>query len=323
MKLLKYISFILLTATFAPSLCNAEANLVSKDWIVMCEEDVFNEKTPFKCHMLSKSKTSGFILLIERDKSNDLSMLLLEEGEELPDSLTTKLQTKSLVKIDKQPSISGSGKISRRNDNYNQITLEEDQDIISDLIGRMKKGSTLNLKIEVAGIPFLGRFSLSGFTKAVNHFLLTDKRRSAVASTGKAGSSKLLGLGLPVKEWEKAHSKVKKDVMGWLYDNDWVVGFTEKNVTLLHRLWERPGITPKEVRSEFKKYIPSDSVFIKKYSPDGRPNTTVKVYTSEKLRKEIDDESKWGEEKPGTFTVFYSADENRILRAFIATGNNP
>jgi hypothetical protein len=71
-------------------------------------------------------------------------------------------------------------------------------------------------------------------------------------------------------------------------------------------------------------FIPRDAEFIKAYSPDGRPETTVTVYHSSWLAELFPNSDwVWFGEPAGTFIVLQNIYDGMSQRFIVATGNNP
>lgn len=127
------------------------------------------------------------------------------------------------------------------------------------------------------------------------------------------------GLGLTRAEFEKRHTKTGKDIMGTIYDNDLIVSFINDRIWYIEQDFST-GISPTEAKAMGALLIPSDNVQVETYSPDGRPETTVNLYTSKSLEKYFD---KWVGGDPGNFTIQYNAYDGIVKRLIVAIGNNP
>jgi hypothetical protein len=136
------------------------------------------------------------------------------------------------------------------------------------------------------------------------------------------------GLGLSQSDWEKTHFKADLGYLaiGTGYDGKYDVMFRESNIWYIERQWSmNNAVTSDVVMAESQGLIPTDSQFIKTYSPEGRPETVVNLYFSESLKSRFNSEDfdSWIGGESGNFTVQYNQYEYGITRMIIALGNNP
>ncbi|MBI3958043.1 MAG: hypothetical protein HY328_04460 [Chloroflexi bacterium] len=131
------------------------------------------------------------------------------------------------------------------------------------------------------------------------------------------------GLGLSKADWEIQHIQTSTDILGPIYDNRYVVVFTDNRVEYIERQRTlQNSVSPQEAEAESRTLIPADSQLVTIYSPRGRPETTVRLYMSEMLKYYFSkDDFILGE--PGQFTVQYNVYDNQVTRMIIALGNNP
>ncbi|MGQ0603094.1 MAG: hypothetical protein ACT4QE_15540 [Anaerolineales bacterium] len=129
------------------------------------------------------------------------------------------------------------------------------------------------------------------------------------------------GLGLSKAEWEQAHRQTDTDFLGPIYDEYYIVMFANEHVSYIERQWATP-VTSQDAEAEGAMLVPSDAVRMEAYSPDGRPETIVILYTSEYLKTQFADEQFVGGEA-GNFTLQYNVFDGVVTRMIVALGNNP
>lgn len=160
----------------------------------------------------------------------------------------------------------------------------------------------------------------------------TSEPTNTLAPAGEPESSNTAasgGLGLSQTEWEQTHTQTGKDILGSIYDEKYVVVFQADNVWYIERQWSTENaVTPDAVEAESQSLIPADSQFVKTYTPEGRPETTVNLYMSESLKSRFNPEDSitgdwWTGGEPGNFTVQYNQYDAGVTRMIIALGNNP
>jgi len=131
------------------------------------------------------------------------------------------------------------------------------------------------------------------------------------------------GLGLTKNEWEAGHTQTGKDVVGAIYDDRFVVLFIDDRAAYIEEQWTTENaISEAEVELIANQLIPADAMRVETYSPEGRPETIVHVYSSESLAT-LFSPDQWGGVDAGTFTVQYNQREGRVTRLILALGNNP
>ncbi|MCG3208597.1 MAG: hypothetical protein FOGNACKC_02208 [Anaerolineae bacterium] len=139
------------------------------------------------------------------------------------------------------------------------------------------------------------------------------------------------GLGLSRSDWEQNHTATNLDYnpLGTGYDHTYDVMFQVGNVWYIERQWPAgDAATVDIIDNETQNLIPADSQFIKTYSPDGRPETTVNLYFSESLKSRFDSADNefgnwWAGGEPGNFIVQYNKYDFGITRMIFSIGNNP
>ncbi len=131
------------------------------------------------------------------------------------------------------------------------------------------------------------------------------------------------GLGLSETEWESSHARTGEDVVGAVYDDRFLVTFLDGRVASIEEQWtEANAISEAEVDVIATPLIPADARPVETYSPEGRPETTVRVFSSASLATAFSQDP-WGGADAGTFTVQYNMRDGRVTRLIIALGNNP
>lgn len=151
--------------------------------------------------------------------------------------------------------------------------------------------------------------------------LPTDTPLPTSTATTEPTSFESGGLGLQTVDFEKSHVQTGTDIMGAIYDNNLIVSFQNDRVWYIEQQWgSGASATPEEAEAIGETLIPADSVLVETYSPDGRPETTVKLYMSESLRTYF---GEWNGGEPGNFIVQYNTIDGAVTRLVISTGNNP
>jgi len=133
------------------------------------------------------------------------------------------------------------------------------------------------------------------------------------------------GLGLPKVEWEQEHIETPLDWgFGTGYDNSYDVLFQQDNVWMIQKQWDTDQSgTLDEIELISSQLIPDDGEYIKTYTPEGRPETTVLVYISDSLATRFDADF-WSYAEPGVFTVQYNTYEGLgIGSMIISIDDNP
>ena len=100
---------------------------------------------------------------------------------------------------------------------------------------------------------------------------------------------------------------------------------------LLSRYWQIDSpVSAGDALSATNLYKSSDAQYVRSYSPEGRPETTVQVYTSAVLAERLGtDPQFWIGGEPGTFIVQYNeyVDHHQlpvgVSQVILSTGNNP
>lgn len=129
------------------------------------------------------------------------------------------------------------------------------------------------------------------------------------------------GLGLQKADFEASHTKTGTDIMGAIYDNNLIVSFQSDRVWYIERQWGSDApVTHEDVEVLSATLIPTDSVLVETYNPDGRPETTVNLYMSESLKSRF---GEWIGGEAGNFTIQYNTYDGAVTRLIIAIGNNP
>lgn len=121
------------------------------------------------------------------------------------------------------------------------------------------------------------------------------------------------GIGLTKEVWEKSHKLTGSDIVGSVYDNKYVVMFSKDRVSYIEILFKKPFPSIKEAENTAKSLIPRDSVFVKKYSPEGIPEKQVLLYKSKWLSSELIYQ----------YNIYSDTSSKGVGRLVIAIGNNP
>ncbi len=141
-------------------------------------------------------------------------------------------------------------------------------------------------------------------------------------------------LGLTRSEWEQVHG-APIDNLGTIYQYGAERGirkdviFSNDFVRILYWQIDSP-VSAGDALSATDLYKPSDAQYVRSYSPEGRPETTVQVYTSAMLAERLGtDPQFWIGGEPGTFIVQYNeyVDHHQlpvgVSQVILSTGNNP
>jgi hypothetical protein len=131
------------------------------------------------------------------------------------------------------------------------------------------------------------------------------------------------GLGLSKEEWESQHMQTGSDILGPVYDDQYIVGFRGNRIWYIERQWSSANaVSPQEVEKVSNTLLPGDSQLVTVYNPSGRPETTVRLHMSEALKIRFADDDFVGGEA-GNFTVQYNTFDGQVTRMIIALGDNP
>ncbi|MEZ4591847.1 MAG: hypothetical protein R3D55_12005 [Chloroflexota bacterium] len=133
------------------------------------------------------------------------------------------------------------------------------------------------------------------------------------------------GLGLSRQEWELAHEWLGEGIgSSQNYANGYAVYFYSDRVWHLEQEYALDGLLLNEARIFAENLIPADSEFVRTYSPDGIPELTVDLYSSESLAQLFDPDL-FTEAEPGNFIVIFGdyEQDGRVTRLVIGLGNNP
>lgn len=111
-------------------------------------------------------------------------------------------------------------------------------------------------------------------------------------------------------------------MVGYMNNHIWIL---EIYLHPLPYTYKKPGISIEESRALSKKFIPSDSKFIKTYK--NQSGSSVDLYTSESLKSlesrfPANAPGVWTGGEVGNFIVIYSGTDE-VKRIVIGTGNNP
>jgi hypothetical protein len=140
------------------------------------------------------------------------------------------------------------------------------------------------------------------------------------------------GLGMTQADWEATNGTPGADSTGGYFfykDNTFTVIYQDGSIDRLEQALGETGMTVDEAREASKALIPQDSELVKTYTSfDGR---TVDLYKSEALIQQFpssmrvgyENVSYWVGGEPGNFTVTYGANNDRVTKIILATGNNP
>lgn len=131
------------------------------------------------------------------------------------------------------------------------------------------------------------------------------------------------GLGLSKEEWESQHTQTGSDILGPVYDDQYIVGFRGNRIWYIERQWSSENaVSPQEVETVSSTLLPGDNQLVTVYNPSGRPETTVRLHMSEALKISFAEDDFVGGEL-GNFTVQYNTFDGQVTRMIIALGNNP
>lgn len=89
------------------------------------------------------------------------------------------------------------------------------------------------------------------------------------------------GLGLTKPEWESQHKATGSHPLGTVYDGKYIVIFMNNKVWRIEiQFPKNSGVSESQVMNLGQTLIPQDAKLVKRYSPQGRPETTVLHYES-------------------------------------------
>ena len=151
-----------------------------------------------------------------------------------------------------------------------------------------------------------------------------DTPTRVVAPSSPTGAFSSGGLGLSKAEWERQHNPDEDSYdIGYYDDGKYLVLFDEDKISEIELMFDRLDLTLDEARTEAESLIPEDNRSIETYSPDGFPEWTIDVYSSESLIGQYESDWVWLDSDPGTFSILYEIYEDFVARAVITTGDSP
>ena len=136
------------------------------------------------------------------------------------------------------------------------------------------------------------------------------------------------GLGLTRSEWEAGHGLPYAEIAG-------LPRYGIADVQSQDIMYERDMIQmivwqialPVSIDAAMAaadQYKPGDAQYLTSYAPDGRPETTVDVFSSVMLAERLGQAPHlWIGGEPGTFIVQYNRYPDGVTQAILSTGNNP
>lgn len=129
------------------------------------------------------------------------------------------------------------------------------------------------------------------------------------------------GLSQTRAWWESRFGKSNDDGIGFITYGNYIVSFFSDNAYYIERRWKEP-VSQQDALTEASLLIPSDQLFVKTYTPDGRLETMVHLHTSKSLRGRFAEDLFTGGAS-GDFTVQFNIYDGGITRMIIGIGNNP
>ncbi len=129
------------------------------------------------------------------------------------------------------------------------------------------------------------------------------------------------GFGSPLTAWRATYGQPTK-AYGYEKYGVWeVLPLPGGIVQHMERIYD-PAVTRAKAWGDVTALLPKDSELVDTYSPPGRSEVIVDVYSSAELLAALPD-SAWQGGTPGEFIVIYNQAAKGINRVVIAAGNNP
>jgi hypothetical protein len=169
---------------------------------------------------------------------------------------------------------------------------------------------------------------LGAVARALFPALSTPVERAKIAETPVAAVSlptptpapALLGSEYAI--WAAAYGEPTEGSGGYQVYGDWeILDFGAGRAQHVERQYD-PAAPIDTVLADVAAILPADSVLVSEYSPEGRPEAKVSLYSSASLATLLPD-SAWSNAGPGQFIVIYKVFDEGVQRVIVGTGNNP
>lgn len=331
----KVLFFTILLTISAPIIAEDKA---FSDWLVQCKEDVFSEVNTKECVMTSHSLSGNYAIAIERGLANILFINILERdsASEINGFQPIYSEVDILLRTDKKTIFTKNPEgVRRRNNDYIQFEVILNIHETDKLFGEMRKGSNLNVKINInekKEIKILEKFSLKGFTKAINYYLYTDKRRFIAEDDRevflidhnkdkniKYGTKEAFGIS--EKSLNENHDFTKKGIDGNIYGNIFETVIQDGYVKKIY-FTDDGKVNEKDMLNIAYSIIPDDSKLVRSFTDNELMTMKRKylIYNSKKLKDRFKKEEFFGG-NPGEFSIIYSLYQgNTIVTPKIVLG---
>jgi hypothetical protein len=130
------------------------------------------------------------------------------------------------------------------------------------------------------------------------------------------------GLGLSRSDWTDAYGELQAESTGFERSGDSYVLFGGGDAWYIERrLSQETAMSAEEAHEAGLALAPNDAELVETYSPEGRPDTTVHVYSSEWLKGRFG--GNWGGGEPGQFIIVYTVTDNSVDAIKVMIGNSP
>jgi hypothetical protein len=129
------------------------------------------------------------------------------------------------------------------------------------------------------------------------------------------------GIGSTVATWQAAYGQ-GQEKNGYQIYGDWeTLVFPGDLVQHIERTYD-PPVPIAQAKQDITSLLPADATLIETYTPEGRPETTVDLYSSPSLAIQLPADA-WPGGEPGQFIVLYKDFGEGVAVVIIGTGNNP
>jgi hypothetical protein len=123
-------------------------------------------------------------------------------------------------------------------------------------------------------------------------------------------------------DWAIAYGEPNEDPSGLERSGDYLVMFGNGDAWYIERRYDQGSeISAEDALDAGLAVAPTDAELIETYSPAGRPETTVHVYSSQWLKGRFG--GQWSSGEPGQFIIVYNVGEDGVSDIKVVIGNNP